>query len=667
MNIQRHALSIGISTVLGTSLLVAPGTSLAGLFPDGSYQIQILPTPTRATAYGATAFKITPPTGLESSFTFGNLPDNTGSQGMTDNATLVTSANVGSGVAGDGLAGTVDIVVSGDNFTVTGMQVDTIFQTAGGSFAQYFTPVLASPCAPADPLCKPPLTDGVQGYSFADMAGTIDNNGIMTFSPTGRIGAIDGPVPDLVDRRWNVDDTAGPSTTWNSFTTESATAGTTGTINGVRISNVGPTLNGDAFDDFSGTLVNAGRVGKDWDTFNGVGFFEVWKVNIVSVSVGANLAPVISMSAMQNGVEVVFDISNNGADGDLTVDSNAVDNGGSPISSYDWTVGSPSSCATTPAGTTNSTVAIDASGCTAGDIITAMVDVSDGIVTSTATKTYHVTSALPNDPDVDGVPDNGTDLSPNDASVLQTTTAAADGEAQASTGSLQLGLTALCAGTNGIRVTDADVLNFAAAGCTPGNQTPDQNSNGDPIVHTGVADHYAFEVHGLTPGSNVDVVIPLANPVPQGGVYRRYTAAGGWGPFALSGSDTFSTTLGSPGNCAGPSDAGYDANLGDLTAGDNCLRIRGTDGGQNDGDGVANGVFVDPGAIVVDPATIPVQPPTQPSPLQASFDTGGGCSIAGGTERQRGFRGDLGLLAIFLAGLSWLRYRRRPKGMRLDS
>lgn len=47
---------------------------------------------------------------------------------------------------------------------------------------------------------------------------------------------------------------------------------------------IGPTLNGDAFDDFSATLVNGGRVGTDWGVYTGVGFFEVWKVDIVSVS-----------------------------------------------------------------------------------------------------------------------------------------------------------------------------------------------------------------------------------------------------------------------------------------------------------------------------------------------------------------------------------------------
>jgi hypothetical protein len=164
------------------------------------------------------------------------------------------------------------------------------------------------------------------------------------------------------------------------------------------------------------------------------------------------------------------------------------------------------------------------------------------------------------------------------------------------------------------------------------------------------------------PGSIVDVVIPLANPIPVGGVYRLYTAAGGWTNFALSGSDTFSTITGAPGNCAGPADMGYDANLGQLTAGDNCMRIRGTDGGQNDGDGVTNGVFVDPGAVVIDPAAIPVQPPTQPSPVQASFDTGGGCSISSSTGLGS-IRGDLGLLAVFLGGLSWFRLRRRRKGV----
>lgn len=259
MQFSKKTLNNSVLLALfGTSSLMMPmsASSAANLIPDGPYIISIQTTPqVFDPSIGAIVNKVGNATiGWNSSFSFGKGVPATQSQAMFDNGNLgLNAAQYQSSVAGDGFAGTVGILVSGNTFTVTSFQVDTIAQTAGGNFAQYGT-----------------VTGG----------GTIDQTtGAMVFTPTGRMGGIDG-AGAFVGNRWNVQVADEP--TYRPFTT-GITSNVLGSITGRPIVNIGD-VNGDTINDYSVTLVSSGQVGSDWGVaFVGQSYIEVWKADIRSI------------------------------------------------------------------------------------------------------------------------------------------------------------------------------------------------------------------------------------------------------------------------------------------------------------------------------------------------------------------------------------------------
>ena len=233
----------------GVSLGMAPTCFAASVVADGTYQLQIAPTPTY-TVPGVGTFNYVgnATVGWNSTFTFGKGTPHYGSQGMQDNGNLGTS--VGSSIAGDGFAGVVGLAVSNGAFNITSFSVDTIAATPGGNFGQSGT-----------------ITGG----------GAIDAAGNMTLTPTGRIGSIDGSV-FVITNQWNIQ----PGTTgYNSFTTGTS-SNYLGSINGNVVTAVGD-INADGITDYSVTLVSSGHVGSVWGPgFMDQGYIEVWKGNIVS-------------------------------------------------------------------------------------------------------------------------------------------------------------------------------------------------------------------------------------------------------------------------------------------------------------------------------------------------------------------------------------------------
>lgn len=281
MLLKKTILSTAIVGALGLAASAVTTTASAAinsLVDDGMYELRITTTATRVDPYGpgGTNFKITPPSGLESSFTFGAAP-NAASQGMTDNNNAVVVANDWSvyygpdaapGSKGTGIidtyAGLITFdVVEGSIQQASTFSVDTIAGTAGGNFAQF-----------------------ISGNDLSNFTGSIDLSGNMTFTPTGRMGAIDGPAGGVIGR-WNVDSSAGnpaPFTSaWNSFTTGSADGGA-GVINGTACSGTAG--------NYSCTLVSAGGVGADWGTFFGNPYYEVWKIDLVRIGNAASASPV---------------------------------------------------------------------------------------------------------------------------------------------------------------------------------------------------------------------------------------------------------------------------------------------------------------------------------------------------------------------------------------
>ena len=242
----------------GLSVGVAQ-TASAVILANGNYTININQNPgtfsppsTMTTVPGANG-----PTGSwNSNFALGGAPPNRSAQGMFDaGPTVVNGRTVG---VRDGVAGKIGITVTGGTFTVSSFQVDPIFLTGGGTFAQY-------------------------ANSTAGMSGTIDQTtGAMTLNPTGRLGAVSG-YSYMVDEPWSVDNFTSPTNTaWTIFTT-----GVANSVNGAT--GAATTVTGHALvasgTGANGVLVSGGRCGSAWGGFNGCGYFEAWNISVVAAPV----------------------------------------------------------------------------------------------------------------------------------------------------------------------------------------------------------------------------------------------------------------------------------------------------------------------------------------------------------------------------------------------
>lgn len=236
--------------------------------------IYINTTPTGSGTSG-TFYKFGKDGAWNSSFTFGGNAPSASSQAMTDNATTVASNGGvrGTGVAGDGYAGRVGISVSGGVISVTSFSKDTIYNTAGGNFAQSY-------------LGQTPTNLGagaVTGAGASPAAGATT----LTLNRRGAISSF----PTLYDERWNFDDVCNKNGVgWNgsTFTTGSVSTNTSAvdcttktTITGRPLATAGD-LNGDGVTDYSAVLVSGGSIGTDWGGFTGAAYFEVWNVTILS-------------------------------------------------------------------------------------------------------------------------------------------------------------------------------------------------------------------------------------------------------------------------------------------------------------------------------------------------------------------------------------------------
>lgn len=129
---------------------------------------------------------------------------------------------------------------------------------------------------------------------------------------------------------------------------------------------------------------------------------------------------------------------------------------------------------------------------------------------------------------------------------------------------------------------------------------------------------FAFTTTGFTGGSAI-VTLPLSTRIPGNAVYRKLID-GGWRNFDTSTGDRIESADGAPGDCSGV--LSYRQGLKE---GDFCVRLTISDGGPNDGDGVASadGTIIDPGGVgVFKGEVVSLLIPGQ------SLDDADGCSIS---------------------------------------
>ena len=115
----------------------------------------------------------------------------------------------------------------------------------------------------------------------------------------------------------------------------------------------------------------------------------------------------------------------------------------------------------------------------------------------------------------------------------------------------------------------------------------------DELVNQG--GYFDFEIHKITPfGRSVPIVLPLAQPISEHAVYRKYSKENLWSDFVIDSNNALATSASINGVCPAPHSELYQAGL---INGHTCLKLLIEDGGANDSDGLANGVVDDPGGI----------------------------------------------------------------------
>jgi hypothetical protein len=541
--------------------------------------------------------------------------------------------------------------VSGETVTVTDMQVDVIFATAGGDFSQSM---------PAD---------------FSAMTASINQTtGAMTFTPTDRTGSISAPN-SLYDLPWNVDDvTVEGNTEWAPFTTGTAT-NATGSVTGAPIIALGD-INGDTLTDYNVILVSASRVGTLWGSFAGVGEFETWNIDMLSVSPRAvdDNAPLTEFTS-------------------LTIDVLANDGGTPPLAIIRVTQGT---LGTVSIDAGNTSVTYTSTGGLGDDSFTYDIEDGDGNI-DTATVTVQVSGSpvIANDDNAQTKQEQlvGIDVIEND-----TTSAAGetiDGSTvsiltQPSNGAVQNNLDGTIDYTPDPGFVGADSITYDVedtAGNLSSSATVSFAVSAAPVLSsgtfapgTGASDNgqisagalpqdpgataycvggcYSYIITGAANPTTI-VMVQLNNPVPQNATMRKYNGAEGGNFDTSAGDNVSSAPLSGGGGCPGIGDPSWvlwnGAQAGGDTVGHECLQFVVTDNGVGPG---PNDLDPNPGTIE-DPvgiSTFVAENDSDQRTLDRISDDG--CSIAGGGNTSAREHMDWMLVLVFLSLLSMYRLRQ---------
>ena len=339
-------------------------------------------------------------------------------------------------------------------------------------------------------------------------------------------------------------------------------------------------------------------------------------------------APEVTLAAQQNGLPGRLFYADQGP---IEVRVEIRDNPGD-THTLDWT---DSDMALALSGNT-SVQQIDPAGLPAG-VYRVAVTVSDGVNLVTQQLAWRLTATAPqldalNDSDGDGIDDlsEGFADSDNDglADYLDAIDAAALQPLRAGSATSTVRFAAAVpAGLTLVPGSDA----LAAA--TGGVSVSSTRLPVDPDYAV-IGSLYDFEIHGLNAARRqAELIVPLPQPLPPQARWRKYQQ-GQWQNFVENGSDSLASTRSSDGRCPAFADSRWRAGL---RAGDDCVRLRLTDGGANDADGEANGVIRDPSGAAL--ARTPPAPPAVPTsgPNSGALFYGWLLLLAVGC-RQRGIR-----------------------------
>ena len=318
---------------------------------------------------------------------------------------------------------------------------------------------------------------------------------------------------------------------------------------------------------------------------------------------GTNIPPIISMSLQQSGSNTLLVTPSGGT---VTAAVSVADPNPGDSQTYDWS-GTDSTLIDTDGDLSNGMLTFSPAGLSAGQY-QLHVTVTDSAGATDSSRIYfRVADNLPvldsaTDSDEDGIDDQTEGFGDGDG----------DGVPDYLDAYNEANLLPEVAGQGGAYLTECDpdlycrLGWFSSAGSTGGVRLLDsdlQNQNGisaDPTF-TPVGGIFDFEVFDLPQsGATARIVLPLSATIPENAVYRKFRH-GSWSDFVTDSRNSIHSSAGAAGYCPTPDDSSWTPGL---NVGHYCIRLTLEDGGPNDGDGVANRVIADPGAVSVQ-ASIP--------------------------------------------------------------
>ncbi|MBU6953421.1 tandem-95 repeat protein [Hahella sp. HN01] len=326
------------------------------------------------------------------------------------------------------------------------------------------------------------------------------------------------------------------------------------------------------------------------------------KIRHVITIVERNVAPDVTLRLRQNGVDTI-QVTPDG--GPVTVVATVTDPNPGDTHTYNWSA-TDNSLVDTDGNASNAQLVFSPASLASGRYKVQLTVADASNATDEAKLYFRVVAALPTlDPTVDsdgdgvndaeeGVADGDDDGIPDYLDNITATNVLPEVASETSSYLVEcdpgvrcrLGQFAILGSNGGARLEPEELQTL-----------PDINTDDLFEPQGGVFD---FEVHDLaTLGQSVRVVLPQDEPLPEGGVYRKFQN-NNWTTFVVDANNELHSAPGNPGYCPPPGDDSWEVGL---ISGYYCLQLTIEDGGPNDADGLVNAAVEDPGVVAVDKRT----------------------------------------------------------------